>query len=80
MRPLTTVGYRFGQEKAVYALEGSIAIAGALVQWLRDNLGLIEKSSDIEVLARGVEDNGGVTIVPAFSGLYAPHWNSHAAA
>ncbi|HET9538170.1 MAG TPA: FGGY-family carbohydrate kinase, partial [Mesorhizobium sp.] len=75
---LTTVGYRFGQEKAVYALEGSIAIAGALVQWLRDNLGLIEKSSDIEVLARGVEDNGGVTIVPAFSGLYAPHWNSHA--
>ena len=75
---LTTVGYRFGQEKPVYALEGSIAIAGALVQWLRDNLGLIEKSSDIEVLARGVEDNGGVTIVPAFSGLYAPHWNSHA--
>ncbi|WP_201830556.1 glycerol kinase GlpK [Microvirga zambiensis] len=75
---LTTVSYRFGQEKAVYALEGSIAIAGALVQWLRDNLGLIEKSSDIEVLARGVEDNGGVTIVPAFSGLYAPHWNSHA--
>jgi glycerol kinase len=75
---LTTVGYRFGQEKAIYALEGSIAIAGALVQWLRDNLGLIEKSSDIEVLARGVEDNGGVTIVPAFSGLYAPHWNSHA--
>ena len=75
---LTTVGYRFGQQKAVYALEGSIAIAGALVQWLRDNLGLIEKSSDIEVLARGVEDNGGVTIVPAFSGLYAPHWNSHA--
>jgi len=75
---LTTVGYRFGQGKTVYALEGSIAIAGALVQWLRDNLGLIEKSSDIEVLARGVEDNGGVTIVPAFSGLYAPHWNSHA--
>ena len=75
---LTTVGYRFGQEKTVYALEGSIAIAGALVQWLRDNLGLIEKSTDIEALARSVEDNGGVTIVPAFSGLYAPHWNSHA--
>ena len=75
---LTTVGYRFGQGKTVYALEGSIAIAGALVQWLRDNLGIIEKSTDIEALARGVEDNGGVTIVPAFSGLYAPHWNSHA--
>ncbi|MEE1610138.1 glycerol kinase GlpK [Microvirga sp. CF3016] len=75
---LTTVGYRFGQGKTVYALEGSIAIAGALVQWLRDNLGIIEKSTDIERLARGVEDNGGVTIVPAFSGLYAPHWNSHA--
>ncbi|WP_201863332.1 glycerol kinase GlpK [Microvirga soli] len=75
---LTTVGYRFGQAKTVYALEGSIAIAGALVQWLRDNLGMIEKSPDIETLARSVEDNGGVTIVPAFSGLYAPHWNSHA--
>ncbi|MBB3018691.1 glycerol kinase [Microvirga lupini] len=75
---LTTVGYRFGQGKTVYALEGSIAIAGALVQWLRDNLGMIEKSPDIETLARSVEDNGGVTIVPAFSGLYAPHWNSHA--
>jgi glycerol kinase len=75
---LTTVGYRFGQGKTVYALEGSIAIAGALVQWLRDNLGIIEKSTDIEALAAGVQDNGGVTIVPAFSGLYAPHWNSHA--
>jgi glycerol kinase len=75
---LTTVGYRFGQGKTVYALEGSIAIAGALVQWLRDNLGLIQTSTEIETLARGVEDNGGVTIVPAFSGLYAPHWNSHA--
>jgi len=75
---LTTVGYRFGQGKTVYALEGSIAIAGALVQWLRDNLGLIRNSTEIEALARGVEDNGGVTIVPAFSGLYAPHWNSHA--
>jgi glycerol kinase len=75
---LTTVGYRFGQGKTVYALEGSIAIAGALVQWLRDNLGLIQNSTEIETLARGVEDNGGVTIVPAFSGLYAPHWNSHA--
>ena len=75
---LTTVGYRFGSEKTVYALEGSIAIAGALVQWLRDNLGLIEASVDIEPLARSVEDNGGVTIVPAFSGLYAPHWNANA--
>jgi glycerol kinase len=75
---LTTLGYRFGNEKPVYALEGSIAIAGALVQWLRDNLGIIQASTDIEPLARSVEDNGGVTIVPAFSGLYAPHWNSHA--
>jgi glycerol kinase len=75
---LTTVGYRFGQGKPVYALEGSIAIAGALVQWLRDNLGLIQASTDIEPLARSVEDNGGVTIVPAFSGLYAPHWNAGA--
>jgi glycerol kinase len=75
---LTTMGYKFGNEKPVYALEGSIAIAGALVQWLRDNLGLIQASHEIETLALSVEDNGGVTIVPAFSGLYAPHWNSHA--
>ena len=75
---LTTLGYRFGEAKPVYALEGSIAIAGALVQWLRDNLGLIAKSSDIEDLALSVPDNGGVTIVPAFSGLYAPHWNAQA--
>jgi len=75
---LTTMGYKFGDEKPVYALEGSIAIAGALVQWLRDNLGIIQTSHEIETLARSVEDNGGVTIVPAFSGLYAPHWNSHA--
>ena len=75
---LTTVGYRFGTAKTVYALEGSIAIAGALVQWLRDNLGLIAQSPDIEPLARTVPDNGGVTIVPAFSGLYAPHWNAGA--
>ncbi|MGQ9813607.1 MAG: FGGY family carbohydrate kinase, partial [Candidatus Roseilinea sp.] len=63
---------------AVYALEGSIAITGALVQWLRDNLGLIEKSSDIEPLARTVGDNGGIYFVPAFSGLYAPYWRSDA--
>jgi glycerol kinase len=75
---LTTVGYRFGQGPTVYALEGSIAITGALVQWLRDNLGLIQASTDIEPLARSVPDNGGVTIVPAFSGLYAPHWNAGA--
>jgi glycerol kinase len=75
---LTTVGYKFGDEPAIYALEGSIAIAGALVQWMRDNLGLIEKSSDIESLARSVEDNGGIYFVPAFSGLFAPYWKSDA--
>ena len=75
---LTTVGYRFGQAPTVYALEGSIAIAGALVQWLRDSLGIIHSSGDIEPLARSVPDNGGVTIVPAFSGLFAPHWNAGA--
>jgi|ERR1039458_1555419 glycerol kinase len=75
---LTTVAYRFGEQPACYALEGSVAITGALVQWLRDNLGLIEKSSDIEILARSVKDNGGVYFVPAFSGLYAPHWKSNA--
>jgi glycerol kinase len=75
---LTTVGYKLGNAKAVYALEGSVAIAGALVQWLRDNLGLIQKSSDIEDLARSVRDNGGIYFVPAFSGLYAPYWRSDA--
>ncbi|MFZ6027981.1 MAG: glycerol kinase GlpK [Chloroflexota bacterium] len=75
---LTTLGYRFGDQPAVYALEGSIAITGALVQWLRDNLGLIEKSSDVEALAQTVSDNGGVYFVPAFSGLFAPHWRSDA--
>lgn len=75
---LTTVGYRFGKQPAVYALEGSIAITGALVQWVRDNLGLIEKSSDIEALAISVTDNGGVYFVPAFSGLYAPYWKDSA--
>ena len=75
---LTTVGYQFGREPARYALEGSIAITGALVQWMRDNLGLIEKSSDIETLARTVKDNGGVYFVPAFSGLYAPYWKANA--
>jgi glycerol kinase len=75
---LTTLAYKIGAQPAVYALEGSIAITGALVQWLRDNLGLIENSSDIESLARTVHDNGGVYFVPAFSGLYAPYWKDSA--
>jgi glycerol kinase len=75
---LTTVGYQLRGEKPVYCLEGSIAIAGALVQWLRDNLGLIREARDIETLARTVEDNGGMYIVPAFSGLFAPYWRSDA--
>jgi glycerol kinase len=75
---LTTVAYKVGANPACYALEGSIAITGALVQWLRDNLGLIEKSSDIEILARSVNDNGGIYFVPAFSGLYAPYWKDDA--
>jgi glycerol kinase len=75
---LTTLSYKLGNAPAVYALEGSIAIAGALVQWLRDNLGLIRVSGDIETLANSVADNGGVYIVPAFSGLFAPYWRSDA--
>jgi glycerol kinase len=75
---LTTVAYKFGDQPAHYALEGSIAFTGAVVQWLRDNLGLIQKSADIESLARTVRDNGGVYFVPAFSGLYAPYWKSNA--
>jgi glycerol kinase len=75
---VTTVAYRFGDEAAHYALEGSIAITGAVVQWLRDNLKIIAKSADIEALAREVEDNGDVYFVPAFSGLYAPHWKETA--
>ena len=75
---LTTVAYKLGHEPARYALEGSIAITGALVQWLRDNLGMIQKSADVETLARSVEDNGGVYFVPAFSGLYAPYWKESA--
>jgi len=75
---LTTVAYKFGGSPVQYALEGSVAITGALVQWLRDNLGIIEKSSDIESLARTVNDNGGVYFVPAFSGLYAPYWKENA--
>ncbi len=75
---LTTVGYQLGDAPAVYALEGSIAIAGALVQWLRDNLGIIESAPEVEALAATVEDNGGVYFVPAFSGLFAPYWRSDA--
>jgi len=75
---LTTVAFQFKGQPAYYALEGSVAITGALVQWLRDNLGLISKSSEIETLARQVDDNGGVYFVPAFSGLYAPYWKHNA--
>src|SRR5512135_1871485 len=75
---LTTLGYKIGDQAAVYCLEGSIAITGALVQWLRDNLGMISKSADVEALARTVEDNGGIYFVPAFSGLFAPYWKSDA--
>ncbi len=75
---LTTLGYKIGDQPAVYALEGSIAITGALVQWLRDNLGMIKTSPEIEELAKTVDDNGGVYFVPAFSGLFAPYWKSDA--
>ena len=75
---LTTVGYKIGDQPATYALEGSIAVTGALVQWFRDKLGLIGSASEIETLARTVDDNGGCYFVPAFSGLFAPHWRSDA--
>ncbi len=75
---LTTVAYRMGDQPAAYALEGSIAITGALVQWLRDNLGIIRESSEVEDLALEADDNGGIYFVPAFSGLFAPYWRSDA--
>jgi len=75
---LTTVAYRFGDEAPVYALEGSIAVTGSAVQWLRDQLGIISGASEIETLARSVEDSGGMYFVPAFSGLFAPYWRSDA--
>jgi glycerol kinase len=75
---LTTVGYKIGSNDAVYCLEGSIAITGALVQWLRDNLKMIKSAPEVEELAASVEDNGGLYIVPAFSGLFAPYWKSNA--
>ena len=75
---LTTVAYRLGDEAPRYALEGSVAVTGSLVQWLRDNLGIIKDASEVEKLARTVDDNGGAFIVPAFSGLFAPYWRSDA--
>ena len=75
---LTTLSYKMDQMPAVYALEGSIAMTGALVQWMRDNLGLITNSSEIEALARSIEDNRGIYFVPTFSGLFAPYWRSDA--
>ncbi|GAA3580731.1 glycerol kinase GlpK [Nonomuraea rosea] len=75
---LTTVGYQIGDGPATYALEGAIAVTGSLVQWLRDNLGLISSAAEIETLAKTVDDNGGCYFVPAFSGLFAPHWRSDA--
>src|SRR5213596_2993842 len=75
---LTTLGYKIGDQDAVYCLEGAIAITGALVQWLRDNLKMIRTSDEVEALAKTVDDNGGCYIVPAFSGLFAPYWKSDA--
>ncbi len=75
---ITTVGYKIGDDAAVYCLEGSIAITGALVQWLRDNLKMIRSAPEVEELAKTVEDNGGCYIVPAFSGLFAPYWKGSA--
>src|SRR5262249_26452255 len=75
---LTTVAYKLGSHPPRYALEGRVAISAALLQWMRDNLGLIRNSAEIETLAQTVEDNGGVYFVPAFSGLYAPYWKDNA--
>ncbi|MGW4207341.1 glycerol kinase GlpK [Lentzea sp. NPDC004789] len=75
---LTTVGYKIGDQPAAYALEGAVAVTGALVQWFRDKVGLISSAAEIETLARTVDDNGGAYFVPAFSGLFAPHWRSDA--
>ncbi|MFC7341432.1 glycerol kinase GlpK [Saccharopolyspora griseoalba] len=75
---LTTVGYKIGDNDTIYCLEGSIAVTGSLVQWLRDNLGLLSNAPEVEEVARSVEDNGGAYFVPAFSGLFAPHWRSDA--
>ena len=75
---ITTVAYKLGDEPAQYALEGSIAVAGSLIQWLRDNLGIIHDAAEVEGLATSVDDSGGAVIVPAFSGLFAPYWRTDA--
>ena len=75
---LTTLGYKLGDQPAHYALEGSIAVTGSLIQWLRDNLGIINSAPEVEELAKTVDDNGGAYFVPAFSGLFAPYWRSDA--
>ena len=75
---LTTVCYKFGDQPARYALEGSVAVTGSAIQWLRDQLQIINKASDVEGLAQSVPDNGGVYFVPAFSGLFAPYWRNDA--
>jgi glycerol kinase len=75
---ITTVAFKFGTAPACYALEGSIAITGALIHWLRDNLGIVQSAAELDQLAASVPDNGGVYIVPAFSGLYAPYWRDDA--
>jgi len=75
---ITTVGYKIGDQPAIYCLEGSIAVTGSLIQWLRDNLHLIQAAPEVEELAQSVDDNGGCYIVPAFSGLFAPYWKSNA--
>ena len=75
---LTTLGYKLGDAEPHYALDGSIAVTGSLVQWLRDNLGMISTPEEIETLAKTVDDNGGAYFVPAFSGLFAPYWRSDA--
>ncbi|MDN5726532.1 MAG: glycerol kinase, partial [Propionibacteriales bacterium] len=75
---ISTVAYKLGDQPTVYAMEGSIAVAGSLIQWLRDNLHMIKSADEVEELARSVEDNGGAHIVPAFSGLFAPYWRSDA--
>ena len=75
---LTTVGYQIGKEKPVYALEGSVAVAGSLVQWLRDNAKMISDAKDTEAIAASVPDSAGIYFVPAFSGLFAPYWRSDA--
>src|SRR5690606_35348105 len=75
---LTTIGYKLGDGPTHYALEGSIAVTGSLIQWLRDQLGIIGSAPEVEDLARQVDDNGGVYIVPAFSGLFAPYWRPDA--